>query len=409
MSARSLFLAAWVFLSVSAAWGASYKVLHTFAGGADGAYPNSPLVLDAQGNLYGVTNSGGNNGCDSSLSVGCGVIFALTPDGKGGWKEAILHVFDESAEGGNAGAGVVADSSGNLYGTTQYYGPFDNGVLWQMQGEPGGKWKERILHPFHGTSDGFGCFGLSFNLRGRLFGTTYAGGKHDDGIVFELIESQGKWRDVPIYDFAGGSKDGSSPSDALTFGPNGEIYGTTYEGGPHLTGTVFKMEHTASGWQEMPIYIFGGLPFGKSSDGTNPVAGVVMDEFGNLYGTADYGGASGVGTVYKLSSNGKGGWTEHILHVFSDGKDGGHPSGLIRDAAGNLYGTTSGHNTNGSVYKMSPGADGKWTFTVLHDFTGGDDGGDPSGQLVMDSAGNLYGATNLGGKDGLGVVFEIEP
>jgi uncharacterized repeat protein (TIGR03803 family) len=136
---------------------------------------------------------------------------------------------------------------------------------------------------------------------------------------------------------------------------------------------------------------------------------VVMDELENLYGTADYGGRYGVGTVYELTPHGNGKWAERLLHVFTDGKDGGHPGGLIRDSAGNLYGTTSGHDTNGSVYKMSPGKDGKWTFTVLHDFSGGDGGGNPSGQLVMDSSGNLYGATNFGGKDGLGVVYEIEP
>jgi uncharacterized repeat protein (TIGR03803 family) len=169
------------------------------------------------------------------------------------------------------------------------------------------------------------------------------------------------------------------------------------------------MQRTKSGVSEAPIYIFQGEAFGPGSDGANPVAAVVMDSKGNLYGTTDYGGSAAVGTVYELSPNESGGWTEKVLYTFTDDADGGHPSGLILDAAGNLYGATSGHNTDGSVYELSPSANGKWTFTVLYDFTGGDDGAAPSGPLVRDAQGNLYGTAAFGGAKGLGVVFEIAP
>lgn len=390
--------------------GATAKTLYSFAGGTDGAYPVSNLAFDSSGNLYGTTNSGGNNECDSSLSTGCGTVFRLTPHADGRWSESVIHVFSQGTDGGNPSAGAIMNAAGNLYGVTQYYGPFGNGVLWQLESSSGGKWKENILHRFTGGRDGFWCFGLSFDSGGRLFGTTYAGGTNDDGLVFHLSpDSKGKWSDHILYDFAGGDNDGNSPSDAVTFGAHGKLYGTTYEGGPHLTGTVFEMQHTAGGWTEKPIYIFHGLPFGKSNDGTNPTAGVVFDQAGNLYGTTDYGGEEAVGTVYQLKPDGMGGWKETLLHTFTDGTDGGHPGNLIIDSTGNLYGITSGHNTFGSVYKMSPGAGGKWTFTVLYDFKGGVDGGNPSGPLVMDSRGNLYGVATFEGANGFGVVYEITP
>jgi uncharacterized repeat protein (TIGR03803 family) len=401
-------LFALAFLLPVSAFGAKHSTLHSFTGGTDGATPVGGVAFDSGGNLYGITNSGGNQECVSSLSTGCGTVFELMPGKKGAWNESVIHVFSQASDGGNPAASLILDASGNLYGTTQYYGPFSNGVLWQLA-PSSGNWNENILHPFHGGRDGFWCFGLTIDSHGGLFGTTYAGGPQDDGLVFRLEpQSNGKWKDIILHDFSGGNNDGSSPSDAVTFA-NGKLYGTTYEGGPHLTGTVFEMQHTSGGWTENPIYIFQGLPFGKNSDGTNPTAGVIFDGAGNLYGTTDYGGSAGVGTVYQLAPDGKGGWTETILHVFTDGKDGGHPNGLIMDSAGNLYGTTSGHNTFGSVFELSPSGGGKWKFTVLYDFKGGKDGASASGALVRDLKGNLYGTTAFGGTDNLGVVFEITP
>lgn len=195
----------------------------------------------------------------------------------------------------------------------------------------------------------------------------------------------------------------------LTFDRAGNIFGTTYEGGSQLSGDVFEIERANGKWNEHVLYTFQGIAFGRSQDGTNPTAGVVFDKAGNLYGTTFYGGPKGVGTVYKLIRQSDGSWKEHLIYIFQDGTDGGHPNGgLVIDAAGNLYGTTAGHSTLGSVFKLSPSGSGKWTFSVLHDFTG-PDGALPQCTLVMDSAGNLYGTTAFGGETGNGVVFEVTP
>jgi uncharacterized repeat protein (TIGR03803 family) len=389
-------------------FGATYKTLYSFAGGTDGAYPVAKLMLDSNGNLYGITNSGGNHECDSSLSTGCGTVFRLTRHAGASWSESVLHVFSQTIDGGNPSAAIM-DAAGDLYGATQYYGPFANGTLWQLKPNAGDVWSEQILHTFRGLRDGFWCFGLSFDYRGQLSGTTYAGGTNDDGLVFHLErQSDGKWRDVVLYDFAGGANDGSSPGAAVSFAADGRLYGTTYEGGPHLTGTVFEMQHNSSGWNEKPIYIFNGLPFGKSSDGTNPSTGVIVDKAGNIYGSTNYGGPDGVGTVYELRPNGEGGWSETLLHIFTDRADVAYPGDLIFDPAGNLYSVASGRSTFGSVFKLSPTAGERWKITVLHDFKGGADGATPSG-LVRDADGNFYGTTTYGGTSGFGVVFQITP
>jgi uncharacterized repeat protein (TIGR03803 family) len=387
--------------------GQTQKTLYSFTGGADGAYP-SGLVADIHFHLYGVTNAGGNTECNSSLSTGCGTVFQLTANSSG-WSETVLHVFSQATDGGNPGAPAILDASGNLYGSTQYYGPYSFGALWQLT-PTSGTWKENVLHSFTGGRDGFYNSGLTFDAKGHLFGAMFAGGASSDGLIFQLVPTTGgKWNDNILYNFAGGSTDGNAPSAAVTLDLHGDMYGTTYEGGPHLSGTVFEAKRTLTGWTETPIYFFPGLPFGKSPNGTNPTSSVIFDRSGNLYGTTYYGGSAGVGTVYKLSPAGNGTWKQTVLYTFLDGADGGHPGGLLMDAAGNLYGATSGHNTLGSVYKLSPSTGGKWTFTVLYDFQGGLDGATPGGPLVMDSGGNIFGTAEFGGANGLGVVYEITP
>jgi uncharacterized repeat protein (TIGR03803 family) len=404
-------LAIVLFLSLPlfSAFGQTQKTLYSFAGGSDGAIPAAGLIFDSQGNLYGTTTSGGNSECDSSLSAGCGTVFELTPNGADSWSETVLHVFDQTVDGGDPAAPVVMDKAGNLYGSTQYYGKAGLGGVWQLIPASTG-WTENNLHSFSGGSDGFYCFGLTFNSRGQLFGTTFGGGSSNNGTVFQLLSAgDDKWKETILHAFTGGSSDGNAPSDAVIFDQQGNMYGTTYEGGPHLAGTVFELQPTASGWSEQILYMFKGLAFGGGSDGANPVSGVIFDKKGNLYGTTDYGGTKSVGTVYELSPSGSGSWTEKILYTFTDGQDGGHPGGLIIDSKGNLYGVTSGHDTFGSVFELSPADGDKWTFKVLYDFQDGIDGASPFGSLVRDAHGNLYGTTEFGGANGLGTVFEVTP
>ena len=213
-----------------------------------------------------------------------------------------------------------------------------------------------------------------------------------------------------IYDFAGG-KDGEYLDTDLVMDAAGNIYGTTVQGGDFGGGTVFELSPSAAGWTHTVLYSFTG-----SKDGGEPYKGVTLDPDGNLYGTAVTGGAGscegGCGVVFKLTNSG-GTWTQTVIHYFSGGNDGSGPgSGLTFDRQGNLYGMTptGGAYALGVIYEMTPQSDGAWKFHVAHAFTGGVDGSSGSaGRLILDPAGNLYGVTTVGGANGDGIVFELSP
>ena len=381
-------------------------VLHNFAGGSDGTYPSSGLVFDTQGNLYGVTSNGGNRECSGLGLVGCGVVYQLAPNG-GGFTESVIHVFSESLDGGNPSGTPVFDAAGRLFGTTQYYA-LGQGAVWELTPSAGGPWTGNLMYAFNSPSQGFSPSAVAF-YRSRLFGSTFSGGAHNDGLIFHLYPDGGSWNEHVTYNFQAGS-DGNAPAGPLIFDEIGNMYGTTYEGGPFLTGTVFELARiiVPGGYTEQILYTFQGFAFGASPDGANPTSGVIGDRQGNLYGTTYYGGPAGVGTVFKLAKQSDQTFQESVIYSFTDHADGGHPNGLLMDAAGNLYGTTAGHKTAGSIYKLSPESDGSWQFTLLHEFTG-PDGASPSGPVVMDAAGNLYGATTYGGASDIGVVFKLTP
>ncbi len=386
----------------------TFKVLHSFGAGGDGNTPFAGVTFDSNGNLYGTASAGGGvGGCGS---FGCGAVYQMTPNQDGTWSEKVLHSFVQS-EGGNSFSTIAIDNRGALYGTNLYYG-HSCGTVFQLVPGGGGAWTHDTLHFFTCGNDGFSSYGVVFDPTGHLYGTAYAGGVYNDGVVFSLSpQTVFHWFEIVLHAFSGGN-DGTSPSGNLIFDAAGNIYGTTYEGGPHLTGTVFKLTRGGgANWTEKVLYTFEGSAFGGGTDGANPVAGVVMDAAGNLYGTTDYGGPAAVGAVFKLAPNGDGTYTETVLYTFKDGQDGGHPyGGVILDSNGNLYGTTQGHNNSfGTVYKLTPTAQGPWTESILYRFQGGADGAVPYGGLVMDNAGNLYGTTPFGGQYGGGVVFEVTP
>jgi uncharacterized repeat protein (TIGR03803 family) len=276
--------------------------------------------------------------------------------------------------------------------------------------------KYKTLYRFTGGSDGGSLqTGLIFDSAGNLYGTTYSGGAYGDGVVFELTpNADGNWTENVLHQFTGG-KDGGGPT-GLMFDQSGNLYGTTWFGGTSKSssGTVFKLTPKPDGsWVESVLYSFT-----DGNDGATPQAGVIFDQAGDLYGTTISGGPHGQGVVFRLAQNANGGWTESVLHHFcslTNCSDGLFPSGsLIFDANGNLYGTTAfgGTNDHGIVFKLTPNADGGWTESVLHDFcslTNCSDGFGPRAGLIFDVAGNLYGAAIGGGGHGDGVVFELTP
>jgi uncharacterized repeat protein (TIGR03803 family) len=264
---------------------------------------------------------------------------------------------------------------------------------------------------------------LIIDQEGNFYGTTEQGGAYSMGTVFRLsppATKSGAWTETVLYSFGSQSGDGVNPYDSLVMDKEGNLYGTTYGGGANNVGTVFKLSPEKSGtWTETVLHGFGGAP----NDGSLPRAGLIIDKQGNLYGTTESGGANNAGTVFELSPEKSGAWTETVLYGFAGApNDGSLPyAGLIMDKSGNLYGTTNegGAYSWGTVFQLSPenggnsangGNGGAWTETVLYSFgTQSGDGVNPYGSLIMDTAGNLYGTTTGGGAHIYGAVFKVSP
>ena len=358
---------------------AQETVLYTFTGGADGGSPFAGLIRDPAGNLYGTTGSYGAS-C-------CGTVFKLGTNGK----ETVLYSFTDGTDGGIPANTLARDSVGNLYGTTGSTITSD-GTVFKLDRTG----KETVLYTF--TSGDGGTYPWSNVIpdsAGNLYGTAHTGGVSGYGTVFKLSVA-GEY--TVLYGFTGGV-DGVYPQGNLVRDSAGNLYGSALGGGSFGDGTVFMVDSTG---KETVLYSFTG-----SVDGAIPYGGVIRDAAGNIYGTTYRGGAANAGVAYKLDTTGK----ETVLHSFTGGADGANPwAGVIRDAAGNFYGTTlyGGTSNWGTVFKV----DTSGNETVLHSFTGGADGAFPLASLVQDSAGNLYGTTGYGGIysgfSGYGTVFEIQ-
>jgi uncharacterized repeat protein (TIGR03803 family) len=358
MTGILLVLAVVLMLPTGARAASKYKVLYGFKGGADGANPGAGLIFDTAGDLYGTTEPGGANGG--------GTAFDLTRNSDGSWTESVLYSFcalTKCADGTAPRAGLTLDTAGNLYGTTEFGGAQGYGTVFKLTPNSDGSWTESVLQ--------------SFGADGAYPGT-----------------------------------------GSLIFDAAGNLYGTSSGGGASGRGTVFKLTPNRSGsWTESVLYSFCARS--NCADGAYP-GGVVFDGAGNLYGTTLLGGTKcsrigGCGTVFTLTPNSDGSWTESVLYSFH-GVTGKIPStGLVFDAAGNIYGTTSsGGGTKcfsgcGVVFKLKPNSDGSSTESVLYNLHGFTDGKYPSAGLVFDAAGNLYRTTAHGGRGARGVVFKLVP
>ncbi len=396
-----------VFISASTL-AAGESVLYSFPGGASGSNPYASLVADSSGNLYGTTGGGGNS-TKCTLGSGCGTVFMLSTPG---YAETVLHSFQGgSTDGASPQSNLVFDTKGALYGTTASGGASGDGTVFKLTPPTvaGGAWTESILYSFKGGTDGTNpASGLIFDGT-SLCGTTPLGGASNFGTVFKLTppaKTGAAWTKTILYSFTGLS-DGGKPYSGLVL-KSGALYGTTLDGGPHSQGAVFKLTPPAvagEAWTEAVIYGFTG-----GADGGKPYAGVIFGTNGVLYGTAGLGG-SGYGTVFDLTAPKSGVvWTESVLCTFGSGPDGSYPRyGVIADASGNLYSTTGvGTANSGVVFELVKKTTSPWPETILATFNGGSDGGSTTAGLLL-KTGVLYGTTSLGGQYGKGTVFSVTP
>ncbi len=341
-----------------------------------------------------------------------------------GPREKVIYSFQDSngthPDGENATTGLVADQAGNLYGTTRGGGNNAGcscGTVFELSPPTtqGGAGAEKVLYSFAGGSnDGANPSStLIFDHAGNLYGTTLGGGSNNTGTVFELsppATQGGSWTESVLFIFPADSSQGSWPQGKLAFDGVGNLYGTTLFGGSGVApncdvggcGTVFELTPPATqgrAWTQSVLYNFGVV----TGDGILP-GGVILRQ-GALYGETVSGGTGGSGTVFQLVRK-NGSWSENVLYDFT-GSDGSDPTGgLISDSAGNVYGTVHSGGTGncigycGAVFELSPPAvsGNPWQLTTLYSFTGGTDGAPPAAALLRDTSGNLYGTAGAGGR-----------
>jgi len=400
-------------------------ILYSFAGpwtggaGADGAYPAEGLVSDASGNLYGTTYNGG--------TAGLGTVFELV-NSSGGYTEKLLYSFagppygGADADGANPDSRLIMDSAGNLYGTTIVGGPSGLGTVFELVNSSG-TYTEKILYSFTGVN-GDGATPYSVTLvrdsDGNLYGTTESGGDVNCafgtifsgcGTVFELVnsaESPGTYTEKVLYSFGGTSGDAKFPQTGLAMDQAGDFFGTSGAGGALGWGAVYELINSSGSYEEHVIYSFSEGVYGDSV-----APPVIVDRAGNLYGTTPTNSNNtGYGTVFELVNSPPGTYTERTLYTFTGGTDGGTPlAALTEDAAANLYGTASANGGTlggGSVFELA-NVSGSYVFEVLYDFGGRlYDSSVPLGSLLLDSTGNIYGTTEVGGSTGgQGTVFRL--
>jgi uncharacterized repeat protein (TIGR03803 family) len=356
----------------------SESVLWSFgATSDDGTNPVGNLIADRRGNLYSTTFEGGVGGR-------AGTVFELSPptSQRAQWRERVLwHFNPTNDDGAGPDAGLLADQWDNLYGTTLFGGANEGGgTVFELTSptRQQTQWSERVLWSFslNGAGGWAPVAGLIADQWGNLYGTTRNGGANNvssvlEGTVFELsppTRQQTQWSERVLWSF-GEAGDGFAPAAGLLADGRGNLYGTTSLGGasscnlfqgsfPVGCGTIFEISPPAgqqTQWSERVLWSFGA----SGGDGVQPVAGLIADKWGNLYGTTDQGGANNAGTVFELSppTRQQSQWSERVLWSFGANDDGVQPvAGLIANRWGNLYGTTAegGAKSNGTVFELSP-------------------------------------------------------
>jgi len=356
-------------------------VLYSFTGSSDGGDPYAGLLRDAAGNFYGTTDYGG-----ASFA---GVVFKVSKTGK----ETVLYSFTGGADGAYPFAPLVRDAAGNLYGTTAQGGTSGDGVVFKVT-KTG---KETVLHSFTGGADGgYPYGGLLRDAAGNLYGTTEFGGSSNDGLVFKISKTG---KETVLHSFTGGADDGGEPLySSFYMDAKGNLYSVASQGGTSGEGVLYKLSPSGK------LTVLHSFAAG-TTDGCYPYGTPAVDALGNMYGATAGCGTSNLGVVWKVNKKG----TETVLHNFAGGSsDGEYPlAGVIVDANGNLFGSTStgGADNLGTAFELHK----KGKLTLLHSFIGGSDGKFLDGGLILDPQGRLYGTTINGGTGGYGTVWKLTP
>jgi hypothetical protein len=388
---------AFLFVLVAAAGAQTYSIPASFDGTDGGGAFTTPLI-DSLGNIFGTTPGGGSNDC--------GVVYELVNNGGGSYTNKTLYNFTGSNDGCFPYSGVLMDSAGNLYGTTNIKGAYSGGVVYKLVNQGNGSYKLEVIHAFSlNGNGGYGPLGDLAMFKGRLYGVTHGSGdggcRNGCGTLYRLTRSGGKWVETVLHVFY------YRPLAGVAIDSGGNLYGTLQYGGSLRYGAVFKLSPQSGGsYKETILHTFEG-----KADGAYPSCGVVLDSAGNLYGAAWAGGEYLDGTVYQLKRSDSN-YTFSVILTF-DGANGVNPidemGHLAVDSAGNVYGTaqTGGAYGYGTAFKLAAGS---FLYTDLHDFNmNGMDGYYPMGGVNLDSLGNLYGTTENGGSndDDHGTVWQI--
>jgi uncharacterized repeat protein (TIGR03803 family) len=326
--------------------------LYNFQDLDDGAQPYTGLTFDSSGNLYGTAQVGGTGGG--------GTVFKLSPSGGGSWTLTTLYSFVETADALYPNSSLIFDSVGNLYGTTIGGGKNYGGAVFKLSPTTSGYWKENVLHSFGATGDGVGPHGpLVMDAQNNLYGTTDSGGSGDIGTVFQLSRNPGSgWTEAILHSFTGATN-GGQPFAGVILDSAHNLYGTTYNGGKDGYGSVFRLTRIQFNgqiiWKAILLYSFT-----DGTDGANPAAPLTRDAAGNLYSTTQFGYPTGCnsfyscGQVFELSVGDTGLWSIAALYPTPGFLD---PNGsLILDSSGNIYGTAIDNHyfAYGEVYEVTP-------------------------------------------------------
>ena len=394
--------------AVGASTAASAQALTTLTSfnGSDGANPNGGLIADADGNLFGTSLQGG--------AYGFGTVFEIVRTASG-WASTpnILASFSGGVSGAYPYGGLLADADGDLFGTTAGGGTTADGTVFELVKTTSGYASTlTVLASFSGEDGAFPFAGLLADANGNLFGTTEEGGTSNSGTVFEIVKTANGYASTPATLVSFSGDDGSFPIGALIADASGDLFGTTVLGGTANEGTVFEIVRSASGYASTPTIL---ASFSGGGSGAYPYGGLLADANGDLFGTTMPGGAYGAGTVFEIPMTASGYGAPTALLSFNN-VDGAFPwASLIADANGNLFGTTAGGGLNadgtvsadGTVFEIAKTATGyaaaPTTVATFDDV----DGANSYGSLIADANGNLFGTASRGGAYGDGTVFEV--